>query len=318
MSEEKDPRILESKDVTPFQIADTKYDNRNERDPAKQAQLVESIRARGILVRLMVVKEGDHYRVVDGQSRLNAAKALNMESVPVDVIAADDADAMLTGIIANNVRSGNSAYEIMQVALKLVQEKSLGAGAIARQLGVSEGYIKDLLAVSGLPQPLHEYLHAGALGVPAAKELLRLLTPQDQLIVGRDFAERHTSGPQASNIVLGYMVYKEQQANLPPQAAIAMATNDPLFPCELCGENKPMRGSTGKVYCGDCWRELMYLWEAQRHAKAQWSEHPKITPSPEGADTDFTISHEMRHGQTPPTPDTTAAIPSIRAIIEPP
>lgn len=272
MSEENKPRILESLDVSPFQIGDTKYDNRVERDPGKQARLVESMRARGILVRLMVVREGDHYRVVDGQSRLNAAKALNMASVPVDVIAADDADAMLTGIIANNVRQDNSAYEIMQASLKLVQEDKLGPGAIAHQLGVSEGYVKDLIAISGLPTPLHEALHMGTLGVPAAKQLLRLGSVEEQLIVGRDFAERHTSGPQAESIINSYIIYKERQKSLPPQEAVNLATMDPLFPCELCGENKPTRGSTGKVYCGDCWRELMFLWEQQRHAREKEQE----------------------------------------------
>jgi ParB family chromosome partitioning protein len=266
----KGPRILESLDIPPWQIANTSYDSRVTRDPGKQARLKESMRAVGILVRLMVVREGDHFRVVDGQSRLDAAKDLQLATVPVDVIAADDADSILKGIIANNVREGNTAYEIMTAALKLVQEKNLGAGAIARTLGVSEGYVKDLLAISGLPEPLLGMLHSGDLSAPAAKELLRITVPEEQMIVGRDFAERRTSGRQAESIVSSYILYREKQKNLPPVTAAEMAQHDPLFTCELCGDNKPIRGSQGKVYCGDCNRELMYLWEqARRERKEQ-------------------------------------------------
>ena len=279
----KGPRILESLDVPPWQIANTQYDSRVTRDPGKQARLKESMRAVGILVRLMVIREGDHYRVVDGQSRLDAAKDLQLPTVPVDVIAADDADSILKGIIANNVREGNTAYEIMTAALKLVQEKNLGAGAIARTLGVSEGYVKDLLAVSGLPEPLHVMLHSGALGIPAAKELLRIGTPEEQILVGRDFAERHTSGPQAESITSSYLLYRQRQKDLPPVTAAEMAQHDPLFLCELCGDNKPIRGSQGKIYCGDCNRDLMYLWEtARRERKEKEREVPKEPTSGSG------------------------------------
>ena len=297
----KGPRILESLDVPPWQIADAAYDSRVQRDPAKAARLKESMRAVGILVRLMVVREADHFRVVDGQSRLDAAKELRLETVPVDVIAADDADSILKGIIANNVREGNTAYEIMQAALKLVQEKQLGAGAIARTLGVSEGYVKDLLAISGLPEPLHAMIHAGDLGAPAAKELLRITVPEEQMIVGRDFAERHTSGKQAESIVSSYLLYREKQKNLPPVTAAEMAQHDPLFTCELCGDNKPIRGSQGKVYCGDCNRELMYLWETARRQRIETTEPNPTRPTTPTVETTWTVHTE----EPPQTPQST-------------
>ena len=263
------PKIVESLDVAPFAIGDTKYDNRVTRDPVKQDRLKKSIAARGILVRLLCVKEGDHYRVVDGQSRLDAAKALNLPTVPIDVISVSDADAILNGIIANNVRDDNSAYEIMQAALKLTMEKGMSRKAIAETLGKSEAYIKDLLDVSGLPAPLHDLLHAGSLGVPAAVQLLRLQTPEEQVRVGFDFAQNHTSGPQATSILNTYLDIRRKQAEMPPAQALEAAQREPLFTCEICGHNKPIQGSQGKILCADCWREMQYLWETERRKRKE-------------------------------------------------
>jgi len=263
------PRILESLDVAPFAIGDTKYDNRVTRDPVKQDRLKKSIAARGILVRLLCVKEGDHYRVVDGQSRLDAAKALNLATVPIDVTTEDDANAMLDGIVANNVRESNSAYEIMTAALKLTMEKGMSKKAIGETLGVSESHIADLLAISGLPAPMHDLLHAGSLGVPAAKELLRLATPEEQIRVGFDFAQNHTSGPQATSILNTYLNIRKKQSEMPPAQALEAAQREPLFTCETCGHNKPIQGSQGKVLCADCWREMTYLWETERRKRKE-------------------------------------------------
>ena len=289
------PRILESLDVAPFAIGDAKYDNRIVRDPIKQERLKKSIAARGLLVRLLCVKEGDHYRVVDGQSRLDAAKALNLETVPIDVIAADDADAMLNGIVANNVREGNSAYELMQAALKLTQEKGMSKKAIADTLGISESHVSDLIAVSGLPERLHELVHNGSLGVPAAKELLRLQTPEEQTRWGFDFAQNQMSGPRATSMINTYLDIRKRQREMPPEQAMERAQAEPLFTCELCGLNRPIKGQVGKIMCADCWRDLTYLWETERRRHM----HPEPPPANEKAPI-ADVTYKTTIGEEPP------------------
>ena len=173
-------------------------------------------------------------------------------------------NGVLDGIVANNVRQDNTAYELMQATLKLQKDRSLGSSAIARALGVSEGYVKDLIAVSGLPEPLHELLHVGTLGIPAAKALLRLKTPEEQVRVGFDFATNQMSGPRAESVLNTYLDIKRREADMPPEQALERAQAEPLFTCETCGHNKPIRGSQGKVLCADCWREMTYLWETEK------------------------------------------------------
>jgi hypothetical protein len=269
----KGRKFIETRDIPVYQLADAKYINRVARDPRKDQQLRDSMASQGMLVSLKVYPEGDHYRIEDGQRRADQAKLLQWATLRCDIWEPPEDEGVLVGIVVNNVREGNTAYEVMQAALELQVKKGLGPSAIAKGLGVSEGYVKDLIAVSGLPEPLHVMLHSGALGVPAAKELLRITVPEEQMLVGRDFAERHTSGTQAESIVSSYIIYREKQKNLPPVTAAEMAQHDPLFTCELCGENKPIRGSQGKVYCGDCNRELMYLWETQRRERKEAETH---------------------------------------------
>ena len=267
----KGRKLIESRDIPVYQLADAKYINRASRDPKKDQQLRESMASQGQLVSLRVYPEGDHFRIEDGQRRTDQAKMLTWETLKCDVWEPPTDNGVLDGIVANNVRQDNTAYEIMQAALELQKKQSLGSSAIARALGVSEPYVKDLLTISGLPITIHEFLHTGALSVPAAKALLRIQTPEEQVRVAFDFAQNHTSGPQAESILNTYLDIRKRQAEMPPEQALESAQKEPLFTCETCGHNKPIRGSQGKVLCADCWREMTYLWETEkrRHKEEQ-------------------------------------------------
>jgi len=269
----KGRKILETRDIPIYQLADAKFINRATRDPRKDQQLRESMASQGQLVNLRVYPEGDHWRIEDGQRRTDQAKMLQWEMLRCDVWEAPMDNGVLDGIVANNVRQDNTAYELMQAALELQRTKSLGTGAIAKALGVSDAFIRDLIAISGLPAPIHELMHSEALGVPAAKELLRLQTPEEQVRVGFDFAQNHTSGPQATSILNTYLEIRKRQAEMPPAQALEAAQKEPLFTCETCGHNKPIRGSQGKVLCSDCWREMTYLWETEKRKHQE--EQPK-------------------------------------------
>jgi len=309
----KGRKILETRDIPIYQLADAKFINRATRDPRKDQQLRESMASQGQLVNLRVYPEGDHWRIEDGQRRTDQAKMLQWEMLRCDVWEAPMDNGVLDGIVANNVRQDNTAYEIMQAALELQRSKSLGTGAIAKALGVSDAFIRDLIAISGLPAPIHELMHSEALGVPAAKELLRLQTPEEQVRVGFDFAQNHTSGPQATSILNTYLEIRKRQAEMPPAQALEAAQKEPLFTCETCGHNKPIRGSQGKVLCSDCWREMTYLWETEkrRHKEeeprhAMTSNEP-IPVIPEGSQLQVSYSvgesPEQRTAETqPPTP----------------
>jgi ParB/RepB/Spo0J family partition protein len=273
----KGRKLIETRDIPVYQLADAKFINRATRDPKKDQQLRESMASQGLLVSLRVYPEGDHWRIEDGQRRSDQAKMLQWATLRCDIWEPPTDSGVLDGIVVNNVRQDNTAYEIMQAALELQRTQKLGTGAIAKALGVSDAYVRDLIAISGLPAPVHELMHSEALGVPAAKELLRLQTPEEQVRVGFDFAQNHTSGPQATSILNTYLQIRKQQAEMPPAQAMERAKAEPLFTCETCGHNKPIQGSQGKVLCADCWREMQYLWETERRKLAQ-----RQPPNPTG------------------------------------
>jgi ParB/RepB/Spo0J family partition protein len=302
-------KLLETRDIPVYQLADAKFINRATRDPKKDQQLRESMASRGQLVNLRVYKEGDHFRIEDGQRRVDQAKMLLWETLKCDIWEPPTDNGILDGIVVNNVRQDNTAYELMQAALELQKTKSLGSGAIAKALGVSDAFIRDLLAISGLPAPVHELMHSEALGVPAAKELLRLQTPEEQVRVGFDFAQNHTSGPQATSILNTYLDIRKKQAEMPPAQALEAAQREPLFTCETCGHNKPIQGSQGKVLCADCWREMQYLWETERRKHKEPEPAPAREKSPVQPP-EYNISYNMEPPETPqPTGQRTAEQP---------
>ena len=291
-------KLIETRDIPVYQLADAKFINRATRDPRKDQQLRESMASRGQLVNLRVYKEGDHFRIEDGQRRVDQAKMLLWETLKCDIWEPPTDNGILDGIVVNNVRQDNTAYELMQAALELQKTKSLGSGAIAKALGVSDAFIRELLAISGLPASVHELMHSEALGVPAAVQLLRLQTPEEQTSVGFDFAQNHTSGPQATSIINTYLLIRKKQAEMPPAQALEAAQREPLFTCETCGHNKPIQGSQGKVLCADCWREMQYLWETERRKHAS-QEPPPARENHVEQPPKYNISYNMEHTENP-------------------
>ena len=109
----------------------------------KLDELVASIEEVGVLVPLVVrALGGSEYAVIGGAGRLEALRRTGAgpkATVPCLVVEADDAEAMLLGLVDNVVREGMRPFDEAQAIRLLTVDYGLSQLAVARALGLFAG-----------------------------------------------------------------------------------------------------------------------------------------------------------------------------------
>lgn len=112
--------------------------------------LVESIRSNGIINRI-IVREGEEGRrtIIDGHRRFYAAKAAGLETVPVEVLDADEAKAAILTVATNVQRRSNDPFLEAELIVWL-RNSGLSNEEIATELGKSVTYVATHAKIADL------------------------------------------------------------------------------------------------------------------------------------------------------------------------
>ncbi|MBA7603746.1 MAG: ParB/RepB/Spo0J family partition protein [Calditrichaeota bacterium] len=155
---------------------------RKEFGDEKMADLINSIKAKGILQPLTVREAGDgRYQLVAGERRLRAAKSLGMENVPIYILSVDsDVDMMEYSLVENIQREDLNAVEQAEAFALLHSKYDLTHGMIAEQVGISRPAVANTLRLLNLPSEIKDSLKKDEITMGHARALLGL--PQSALM----------------------------------------------------------------------------------------------------------------------------------------
>lgn len=103
--------------------------------------LVDSIRSNGIIHRILVRDGGKgRWTIIDGHRRFYAAKAAGLETVPVEVLDADEAKAALLTVATNVQRRSNDPLLEAEL-ISWLRKNGLSVEEVASELGKSAHYV---------------------------------------------------------------------------------------------------------------------------------------------------------------------------------
>lgn len=141
---------------------------------AADVELIESIKACGILEPLRVRSDGaEHYVCQSGNRRLLAARALGLVFVPC--IVADEALPDEVVIQHGNLgRSDPNAAEECLYYVRLIQERGLDVDGIAEKCGVPVRRVSARLELVDWPEELFEAVRTGQITYGVARELAKV------------------------------------------------------------------------------------------------------------------------------------------------
>lgn len=131
-------------------IVASKTNPRKHFDEKQQAELVLSIREKGIVVPVLVRPLGEKYEVVAGERRYRSAKELKLESVPCIVRELTDEQALEIQVIENLQRADVHPLDEAEGFAQLIAKGNHTAETIAGKVGKSKTWVEQTLKLNAL------------------------------------------------------------------------------------------------------------------------------------------------------------------------
>lgn len=150
--------------------------------PEALAEMVDSIRERGVIQPLIARKVGARYELIAGERRWRAAGEAGIESLPVIVREASNRDVIELALIENLQRADLSPIEEAEAYARLMKEFSLTQELVAKQVGKGRVAVANAVRLLSLPAQVQAWVGSGDLSVGHAKALLGLSGAEERLL----------------------------------------------------------------------------------------------------------------------------------------
>jgi len=183
------------------QIVPCPWQPRQTFPPEKLAELVESIREKGVLFPLVVRKVGDKYELIAGERRWRAARELQLPEVPVIVREVSDREALEIALIENIQRESLNPIDEAQGYERLHKEHTLTQDEIAKRVGKARASVANAIRLLSLHPDVIGYVKTEVLTVGHAKVLLSLKTIEEQKLYADEIIRRGATVRVAETLI---------------------------------------------------------------------------------------------------------------------
>jgi ParB family chromosome partitioning protein len=150
--------------------------------PEELAEMVESIKERGIIQPLIVRLVNGKYELIAGERRWRAAGEAGLETLPVIVREATNRDVLELALIENLQRADLSPIEEAEAYARLMKEFTLTQEQVAQQVGKGRAVVANAVRLLTLPEQIQAWIGTGDLSVGHAKVLLGLDNAREQVL----------------------------------------------------------------------------------------------------------------------------------------
>lgn len=160
---------------------------RNEEQPRyefeKEAleELSESIKQFGILQPLVVMPDGEYYKVVAGERRLRASIMAGLREVPVIIREFDDKSLLQAALIENIQREDLSEIECAKAYKKLSEDYNMTQEEISKGVGKSRSAITNTMRLLMLPDEVIKLIENKQLSAGHARAVLSVENEEDRV-----------------------------------------------------------------------------------------------------------------------------------------
>ncbi len=163
------------------EIKENAYQPRSNFDDEKLAELIASIKEKGVIQPVLVRPKDGGYELIAGERRLRAARALNLEEIPVVIRNVSDQEALILALVENIQREELNAIEEAQAYKRLIEEFQLTQDSVAQSVGKDRSTVTNLLRLLKLPKEIQQRVSDGTLSMGHARALVAVENAQEQL-----------------------------------------------------------------------------------------------------------------------------------------
>ncbi len=151
------------------------YQTRSQLDEHALHELLDSIRALGVLEPILVRPAANgRYQVIAGARRVKASHLADRAEIPAVVRQVSNEQAMLMTVVENLLREDLSTLDQARAFLRLSQEFGLTQDDIANRTGKDRSTVANYLRLLKLPEEVQQYLDKGIISFGHAKVLMTM------------------------------------------------------------------------------------------------------------------------------------------------
>ena len=194
----KDERLA---DVPIGQVKPNPAQPRKKFDEAAIADLANSIKSSGVLQPIVVVPEGDHYKIIIGERRWRAARSAGLQKVPVLIRNIPKAQQVEISLVENLQREDLNPIEVAHAYDRLIADLGLTQQEIADKVGCDRSSVANTLRLLKLPFDVQEKLAANKLSMGHARALLALEDSGRQSALVKEIVAKNLSVRDVEKLV---------------------------------------------------------------------------------------------------------------------
>lgn len=162
-------------------------------DDKKMAELIASIKEKGVIQPLVVRQQGDHYQIIAGERRWRAAQKAGLDRVPVVIQDVSEHHALEIALIENIQREDLNPLEEAEAYRYLVVTFDLSQEDVAQRVGKERSTVANALRLLRLPEKIKEMVIANQLSMGHARALLSLELDEDVIEAGNEIIRKKLS-----------------------------------------------------------------------------------------------------------------------------
>lgn len=163
--------------------------------------LVESIRARGIIQPLIVRRVGNRHELIAGERRWRAAQKAGLAAAPVIVRNAGDREVLELALVENLQRADLNPLEEAEGYQRLMDQFGLTQEDVAGRVGKKRATVANAVRLLGLPEEVRVFVRDGRISAGHAKAVLSLRGAAEQRHVAEKIIRENLTVRQAEKLV---------------------------------------------------------------------------------------------------------------------
>ncbi len=157
------------------------------------ADLIRSVRSRGVIQPILVRQRGRDFELIAGERRWRAAQRAGIARIPALIRKVSDQDSLELALIENLQRENLNPMDAAESYDQLMQEFHLTQEEVSRKVGKQRSSVANALRLLALPEEIKGYLRQSKLTAGHAKALLSLGSSSQQLALGREIIRKGLS-----------------------------------------------------------------------------------------------------------------------------
>ncbi len=257
--EGKDPGS-EVSEVAITDVVKSPLQPRGEIPESNLEELVDSIRAHGVIQPLITRRVRGKFELIAGERRWRACQKLGLKTVPIIARKASDREVLEMALIENLQRQDLNAIEEANGYVKLAKEFDMKQDEIAKRVGKSRATVANSMRLLDLHKEIQKFVADGLITVGHAKAILGIKVKREQREIAAQVMRRRLTVRATEKLVQDLLsdgpqkTGKGGKANDPETEAMVRSLTSRLrqhFTTHVSVSHTPKKGRIELEYYGN-------------------------------------------------------------------